>query len=191
MNKTYFEDQVFEKVNFSETPMDKGDYEQCRFEYCDFSNADLKNIHFYKCTFNECNLSMVNVAAVAMKDVQFTSCKMLGVHFENCSDFMFQVGFNNCVLNLSSFYKRQLKKAIFRGCTLHEVDFTDADATAAVFDNCDLTGAIFQDTVLEKADLRTAYNFSINPDINKIKKARFSVHGLVGLLDKYQLDIQL
>jgi fluoroquinolone resistance protein len=43
---------------------------------------------------------------------------------------------------------------------------------------------------LEKADLRTAYNYSIDPSINKIKKAKFSLPGVVGLLSKYDIEIE-
>ena len=69
-------------------------------------------------------------------------------------------------------------------------DFTEADLTNSVFDNCDLAGAKFEKTILEKADLRTSHNYSIDPEINKIKKAKFSVHGITGLLDKYDIEIE-
>ena len=70
-----------------------------------------------------------------------------------------------------------------------EVDFTEADLTGALFDNCDLSQARFERTNLEKADLRSSRNFSIDPEINKIKKAKFSIHGITGLLDKYEIEI--
>lgn len=72
---------------------------------------------------------------------------------------------------------------------MHEVDFTEADLTQAIFDNCDLTDAIFINSNLEKADLSSAYNYSIDPEINKMKKAKFTWPGVVGLLDKYDIDI--
>jgi fluoroquinolone resistance protein len=59
-----------------------------------------------------------------------------------------------------------------------------------VFDNCDLSKASFDNTILEKADFRTAFNYSINPESNKIKKAKFSVSGIAGLLDKYDIHIE-
>jgi fluoroquinolone resistance protein len=72
---------------------------------------------------------------------------------------------------------------------LTEADFSESDLTAAVFDHCDLARATFDHTVLEKADFRTAVNYSIDPEKNKIKKARFSMAGIAGLLDKYDIDI--
>jgi len=41
----------------------------------------------------------------------------------------------------------------------------------------------------EKADFRTAYNFSIDPEVNKINRAKFSSMNLAGLLSKYDIEI--
>jgi uncharacterized protein YjbI with pentapeptide repeats len=69
------------------------------------------------------------------------------------------------------------------------VDFTAADLSQAVFDACDLADALFDRTVLEKADLRGALHYSIDPETNRVKKARFSPEGLRGLLGKYDIII--
>jgi uncharacterized protein YjbI with pentapeptide repeats len=74
-------------------------------------------------------------------------------------------------------------------CQLQEVDFSESDLNEGVFNDCDLTHATFERTNLEKADFRTASNFSIDPENNKLKKAKFSTDGLAGLLTKYQLQI--
>ena len=73
---------------------------------------------------------------------------------------------------------------------MKEVDFTKAELTMATFTNCDLQDATFDDTVLEKADFRTAINFDINPQQNKINKAKFSYLGLGGLLKKYNIEVE-
>jgi len=114
---------------------------------------------------------------------------MLGLHFENCSEFGLLVGFENCNLNHSSFYKTKLKKTSFKNTQLNEVDFVECDLTNSDFDSCDLLKAAFENTILEKADFRTSYNYSIDPEVNKIKKAKFSLPGAVGLLDKYDISI--
>ena len=135
-------------------------------------------------------MSMAKLTKTAFRDCVFTGCKLLGLHFDHCNDFLFAASFDNCILNLSSFYKLKIKKTAFKNSTLHEVDFSATDLSAALFANCDLSGAIFDTTILEKADFRTAYNYSINPEINKIKKAKFSVAGIAGLLDKYDIVIE-
>ena len=70
------------------------------------------------------------------------------------------------------------------------MDFAESDLTGSIFDNCDLARAIFDNTNLVKADFRSAYNFSIDPDNNRIKKAKFSMVGAVGLLVKYDIEIE-
>ena len=87
------------------------------------------------------------------------------------------------------FYNKKLKGTKFKNCSLHEVDFTETDLTNPTFDNCDLMGAIFRNSILEKADLRTAFHFSIDPEANRMKKAKFSRMGLDGLLHKYGIDV--
>lgn len=72
---------------------------------------------------------------------------------------------------------------------MHEVDFTDTNLSNTNFTECDFSGALFNGTNLQKADLRTSSNFSINPEQNLIKGARFSLETLPGLLHKYKIDI--
>ena len=109
--------------------------------------------------------------------------------YDNCSGFGLSVSFENCVLDHSSFFKVNLKKTAFRHVQLHEVDFSECDLTEAVFDDCDLKGTIFDHTILQKADLRTAKGYSIDPESNRIKKARFGLSGVAGLLNKYDIEI--
>ena len=71
-----------------------------------------------------------------------------------------------------------------------EVDFTACNLSAAVFNDCDLSGAVFYQSNLEKTDFRTAFNYTIDPSVNKMKKALFSVLGLAGLLNKYDIVIE-
>ena len=84
----------------------------------------------------------------------------------------------------------KIKNTLFKNSTLHEVDFEEADLTAAVFDNCDFKGAIFENTIAEKTDFRSSYNYSMDPGLNRIKKAKFSVAAVIGLLDKYDIEIE-
>jgi uncharacterized protein YjbI with pentapeptide repeats len=116
---------------------------------------------------------------------------MVGLQFKLHTDFLFSVQFQNCNLQLCSFVKMSLKKMKFKNCNLREVDFSAADLAEANFDGCDLLAATFVDTNLEKADFRNAINYAFNPDLNRIKKAKFSVNGLPGLLQKYDIQISL
>lgn len=190
MIKTAFvEDEVFTGVNYSVEKLPRGEYENCTFVNCDFSGSDLTGCIFTECEFRECNLSMAKVANTAFKDVGFKACKLVGVHFDSCNQFLLSFSFEDCPLNLASFYKLSIKKTRFTNCGLQEVDFAEADISQSQFTNCDMGGAIFDRTNLEKADLRTSFNYIIDPDNNRLKKAKFALAGLSGLLAKYDIQI--
>jgi uncharacterized protein YjbI with pentapeptide repeats len=70
------------------------------------------------------------------------------------------------------------------------VDFMASDLTEVVFDNCNLRHAVFIDTIANKADFSTSYDFIIDPEKNKLKRAVFSTENLAGLLKKYDLIIK-
>ncbi len=183
------EEQIFSKQNYTEKPLATGEYEYCSFINCDFSNSDLSDVKFLECRFEGCNLSMAKMRKTSMRDIHFNACKMLGFRFDECHPFGFSVSFDNCVLNHSSFYGVKLMKTSVKQCSLHEVDFTGANLTASLFSKCDFARSVFNNTILEKADLRTSYNYAIDPEKNRIKKAKFSIHGIAGLLHKYDISI--
>ncbi|MEM1407166.1 MAG: pentapeptide repeat-containing protein [Bacteroidota bacterium] len=167
-----------------------GEYEDCIFEDCTFLNADVSRVAFVDCEFINCDLSNANINLAAFREVQFSGCKMLGLRFDNANDFLFSVGFSRCRLDSSVFYMRSLKSTLFDQCSLKEVDFTETDLSGASFNSCDLFGATFDRTNLEKADLRGAENYIIDPDNNRIRSARFSISGVSGLLSKYSIHIE-
>ncbi|MGK0413736.1 MAG: hypothetical protein ACJA1B_001944, partial [Polaribacter sp.] len=78
----------------------------------------------------------------------------------------------------------------FKNCNLEEIDFTETNLTNGVFDNCNLKGAIFDQTNLEKSDFRTASNFNINPQQNRLKNAKFSRNTIDGLLVNHKIIIE-
>ena len=190
MSVQYFDDKDFKGTDFSENEIPKGEYENCAFDHCLFTNSDLSEIRFVECSFKHCDFTMAKLSDTAFRTVKFKGCKLLGIHFEDCNQFLLAMDFENCQLNLSSFYKLNLKNSKFTACSLRETDFTESDLTGSKLCKCDLNGAIFDNTRLEKADLRTAYNFSIDPENNRIRKAKFSLEGTRGLLDKYNLEIE-
>ncbi len=191
MQETYIKDETFSINDCHQSTIKKGEYENCIFNGCDFSNIPLSEIKFIDCEFNGCNLSIAILNGTAFQNVTFIDCKMLGLQFNACNGFGFSVSFEGCQMNHSSFFKVQLKKTKFKDCQLEEVDFSEADLSQAEFENCNLFQSVFNHTLLEKTDFRTAYNFTIDPEENKIKKAKFSLQGAPGLLRKYNIDIEL
>lgn len=115
---------------------------------------------------------------------------MVGFNFNECDPFLLELKFTECQLTLASFYKLKLKNTNFKNCQLNETDFVETDLTNTIFDDCDFKLATFGSTILAKADFSTSYHYSIDPEKNNIKKAKFSKDGLAGLLEKYQLVIE-
>jgi uncharacterized protein YjbI with pentapeptide repeats len=114
---------------------------------------------------------------------------MLGIHFHAANPFLLEFGFQFCQLDYCSFYNLKLKKSTFLHSRMLEVDFTQSDLSGADFQGSDLSGVVFSQTVLEKADFRQSQGFRIDPELNRLKGARFDLDGLPGLLDKYGIKI--
>ncbi len=191
MDSILAENASFDNLDFSEQLLRDREYSKCVFTKCDFSKSNLKNTDFIDCAFNGCNFSLAQMDNTGLKNVTFTGCKLIGISFSACSNFLFSVSFKDCHLDYSSFFQKKMKKTGFTNCSLKEVDLEEADLSAATFNNCDLMNARFIHTILEKADFRTATNYSFDPEINKIKKAKFAYHGISGLLAKYDIDIEV
>lgn len=186
----YQYDQRFENINATERPFDIGEYEQCVFFQVDFGLANLTDFNFSECIFEHCNLSGVRLDGAILRDCRFLHCKLLGLRFETCNTLIFSVAFADCLLDHSSFYQIKLKKTPFLRCHLKEVDFTEADLSEVNFADCNLLDALFDRSNLEKANFSTSLYYRIDPTINNIKKAKFSLDGLPGLLAAYTIEIQ-
>ncbi len=181
---------IIENKSAEEISKQGTEFENYLFKDCDLSNSVLSNYKFIDCVFDNCNLSMVKLSDTVIRDSEFVNCKILGVNFFECNDFIFTCKFVNCMMKYASFKNMNIKGFEFTDCNMDEVDFFAANLSNSVLKRCSLHRAIFSDTNLEKADLSTALNFSIDPDRNKIKKAKFSRMGLSGLLDKYNIIVE-
>ncbi|HEX5001419.1 MAG TPA: pentapeptide repeat-containing protein [Bacteroidia bacterium] len=191
MAETYLTDLTFDKSDFTVDTLEKGEYENCVFSNCNFANSNLSEFKFIDCTFRNCDLSLVKLNKTTLQDIQFENCKMLGMRFDTCNPFGLALLFEGCQLNHSSFYKLKIAKTRFLNTQLVECDFTESDLTGSIFTGCNLSQAVFDHSNLQKADFRTAVNFSIDPESNQLKKAKFSLVSVSGLLDKYDIEIDV
>ena len=72
---------------------------------------------------------------------------------------------------------------------MKSVDFGGANISEGRLLDCDLQGALFERTNLEKADFSSAMNFQLDPDENQIKGTKFSNENVAGLLVKYGVKV--
>lgn len=182
----FVEDKDFKNHNQA---LEKGEYLNCNFSNCDFSNLDFSHFLFDNCTFTDCNLSSVKLLNTSLQIVEFINSKIMGVVFQNVNTFLLDISFDNCILDFSSFYDLKLPKTNFLNSTLNEVDFSNTVLIGSSFDNSFLRRSVFFNTDLRKVDFRLAKEFSLDPEHNKIKEAKFNRLDLASLLEKYEILI--
>ncbi|HEY0045555.1 MAG TPA: pentapeptide repeat-containing protein [Flavobacterium sp.] len=175
---------------FATTEVMYKDYERCTFTGCDFTVCDFSGTVFIDCKFVRCNFDNAKINYVALRDVVFVECNFTSVNFAMVDTLLFGVSFSECKLDYSKFYTLKLKGSSFIDCSMVAVDFMKSDLTDVLFDNCDLYKSVFLEATASKADFSTSYNFSIDPEKTKLKRAVFSQEGLKGLLHKYDLIVK-
>jgi len=190
MSSDYLLDTEFRDVIFDETAIKFKEFENCTFYNCDFTQCIFLSVAFVDCNFFDCNFHDTRINYVSLRGVQFTKCDFTNVNFAMTDQVIYDFNFKDCLLDYSKFYALKLKKMQFINCSMVSVDFMASDLTEAVFDNCNLRRAVFMDTIANKADFYTSYDFTIDPEKNKLKKAVFSTENVKGLLEKYQLVIK-
>ncbi|RRA97728.1 pentapeptide repeat-containing protein [Larkinella rosea] len=185
-----FFDQHFDPTTGAPDAFPYHDFEQCTFKNLPLGKAVLANSNFVNCRFESCNLDLALVKGTKFNDVSFVKCTLVGVNFEHCNPFAFSVGFEECNLDQSYFFNRNLKKTKLIGCSLKGASFINCDLAGAVFKDCNLELTVFVNNTLTQVDFSTSYNLTLDPEQNKLKKAKFSLHSLPGLLTKYDLVIR-
>ncbi|RKR80038.1 pentapeptide repeat protein [Mucilaginibacter gracilis] len=186
----YYTDQLFDKTPFPGKAHQETIFENCTFKNCDLSGINFSGSDFIDCLFDTCNFSTAKFANTGLKNASFKGCKLSGVNLGSCNDFLFAANFEDCILDYASLHKKKNKKCSFINCSMKSTDLTEADLTEAIFQNCDLQNAEFGRTILTGANLTTASNFTIDPEQNQMRKARFSQQGLIGLLGKYGIIVE-
>jgi uncharacterized protein YjbI with pentapeptide repeats len=166
------------------------DFERCTFTNCDFTACDFLGVAFTDCVFHSCNFSAARINYVGLRNAVFNHCDFSDVNFVMVDSLLFNAEFKDCILDYTKFYTFKLKGTLFSNCSIVAADFMKTDLTGVVFDNCNLHKSVFTDAVANGADFTTSYNFSIDPDKTKLKKAKFSQAGLKGLLDKYEIIVK-
>ncbi|WP_205503619.1 pentapeptide repeat-containing protein [Rufibacter psychrotolerans] len=190
MQETLHQGKEFSQISYTGQRVAGREFDDCTFKNCDFSHTDFSGSSFTDCRFEACNLSLMKLNQVKLQDVFFQDCKLVGVDFGACHDFLLSMQFKGCSLDYAYFGRKNLRKTIFEGCSIKEANFTETDLAQAAFRDCDLDRTVFQRTNLEKADFRTAYHYTLDPELNRVRKAKFSAQGALGLLAKYDLDVQ-
>lgn len=185
----YLFEKEFNNLQYEANALNYSEFEVCKFINCDFSKCAFKTVTFIDCIFEDCNFTNCEVNYAAFRTVSFHRCKIEAVNFSMCDKLIFDIAFINCSLDFSKFYGLKIKGINFKNSRLLAVDFMAADLTGVVFDNCDLYRAEFDHAVANKCNFKSSINYTIDPSKTRLKKAIFSLEGVKGLLTKHDIVI--
>jgi fluoroquinolone resistance protein len=140
------------------------------FEKIDFTVKPLSKGDYDHCTFLHCNLSSINLS-----EIKFVDCV-----------------FRGCNLSMAAVSATVFRDVRFADCKMLGMRFDQASAFgfSCLFEGCTLDHSSFYQMKIKKADLRTAFNYSIDPERNRMKKAKLALAGVRGLLGKYDIVIE-
>ena len=183
----------FEDEDFSFTEIAAKEFDNCTFTKCDFSEAVLNKCNFIECDFINCNLSLVNLQYSKFSDVTFRQSKLVGIDWTKVAWNRLTndapVKFYQSILNDCSFYGLTLEELIVQECKAHHVDFREGDFSNADFTFSDLTGSLFGNTRLARANFTDAAEYDIDVYQNDIKGAKFSRFEAIRLLDSLEVEL--
>jgi uncharacterized protein YjbI with pentapeptide repeats len=185
----YLLDTVYENLIYTKADLNFKDFERCTFSRCDFSQCTFLAVTFIDCVFSECNFNGAKINYAAFRTATFIRCEIKDVNFAMCDKLIFDISFQNCTLDFSKFYTLKIKGTTFTNCSLIAVDFMSADLTGVAFIGCDLYRAEFAKAIANKADFRTSFNYTVDPEKTKLKKALFALSEVKGLLFKHDILI--
>lgn len=180
---------VIRSEDFSKKSLEGYTFTSCSFHSCNFSEAILRNAKFCGCIFLNCNLSLPKLEGCRFQDAQFVECKIVGAEFFKCEKTFFSTSFKKCLLQYCNFSDLNMKNVSFKESLLKENHFINTILNGADFTDVDLAGTIFHNCDLCKADFSSAMQYDIDPQTNKIKKAKFSLPEVVGLLRGFNITI--
>ena len=179
----------FTSVDFSQKSLDDHSFSNCTFHCCNFSKSLFRNAAVTSCSFVGCNLSLGILDVCHMQDIHFLDCKIVGVEFFKCCRVFFSVTFKNCLLQYCNFSELNMKSTSFSGSKIKECYFTNTCLNSANFNGTELSGTSFHNCDLCRADFSGATQYSVDPCTNKIKKAKFSLPEVIGLLQGFDIII--
>lgn len=188
----YF-DLSFSKLDLSGSEFKDIEFEECQFSDCDFSEVKLISCKFVNCEFIRCNLSLAQLPNSRLFGITWTECKLVGIDWTRIDwpsyHVDFELRFQRCILNDSSFFGLTLNELILDECKLHDVDFREGDFQRSLMTYCDFSHSLFMRTNLCAADLTESINYAINVLENQVKAAKFSRYEALNLLEYLGIEL--
>ena len=185
-----FDHQTFSRLTLTENVLKKKSFTDCVFEHCHLFEVRFEACRFERCSFLHCDLSMSKVDGCIWLGVAFEQCKLMGVNWARIKElFPPKVRFSECVLTYGSFMELDLKEVSFCKCKATEVNFCESDLSGVIFEHTDLAGSDFLHTNLSQADFRSAKNYKLNLNDNRVEGAKFAFPEAISLLKSFGVEV--
>ena len=184
--RRFYQGETFANYDPGEL-LENAEFEDCVFDHCRWLGTRVQNCRFNACTFDHCNFFRRGVQlyhherclaaeqCVPLHGVGRAAGQKRGVPavWQN----------QNCAFRYNDFSGMALNGFDWTGAELQQCTFDDTRLAGASFYGVRLGGTRFTRCDLQKADLRTAEEYAIDLETNKLKGARFSFPDVVRLLD--------
>jgi fluoroquinolone resistance protein len=186
--------QEFKKGVLKNGQVSRKEFSACTFIKCSFNETVFQDCRFRDCTFKGCDLSLVSLKGCSFTNTRFEDSQLISINWTETTwatgkTIFKPVDFWGCVINYSTFMGLDLKKVTLSKCIARDVSFEEANLTQADCRFTDFLNSRFIRTDLTEADFTGAKNYTIAPNLNTLKKTRFSLPEAMSLL--YNLDICL
>src|SRR5512140_2412868 len=183
-----YSSQEYKKVVLRQGAVRRVEFHACVFLKCSFSETAFEGCRFIDCTFKGCDLSLASLKGSACQNTRFSDSQLVGVDWTQTtwadprSLLVRPVDFLSCALNHSTFMGLSMRHVQLEKCIAHDVSFEEADLTRANCAFTDFTGSRFLRTNLTEANFTGATHYTISPQLNTLKKTKFSLPEAMSLL---------
>lgn len=184
---SYFKEK-FSKLALTQESIKEIEFEQCQFIDCSFIDCHIEQSHFYNTKFFNSSLSAVLPIDSRFIDVSFSNSKVIGIDWTRSQSIQ-NLSFINSQINYSNFRQLEIPNSIIVSCEAKEVDFNETNLSSSDLHDTDFDQSIFHKTNLTKCNFLGAKNYFIDPRVNFIKKAQFSLPEALTLLQSFDISI--
>jgi fluoroquinolone resistance protein len=135
-----FDDETFDALDLAGGDLGGKVFGNSTFRNCRLGQSRWEGARLEDCAFDGCDLTGFLPAGLALRGVQFSRCKAMGVDWTNVGTFP-DFSFADCNLSYCSFVALRARKIPFVRCLLVEASFIEADLAEARFEDCQLASA--------------------------------------------------
>jgi len=162
--KDEYSNKTFKKLTSKNAKFVKKEFYKCTFKNCKFLESQFIDCVFNDCKFINSDLSLSKLNGSRFQLVTFKNCDLVRINwgFVDWSNFItkFEISFNKCTLNHSSFVGVTLYKLNLTESICNDVDFSESSLQEANFNKSDLSKSVFRRTNLSKANFIEAKNYA-------------------------------